>query len=114
MKLTTKIAIVFWTHFFVAVASHIFVVLMFGGVINLLVSAAALSFWDKSLMLGLTFYSGMYAVNHVTNHEGFCFLTDLENFYREQAQLPKVGCFTPRFYAKCAQMWNSLFRKKRC
>lgn len=115
MSLKTRIALVFWTHFLVALLSHVFVFFMFGGVMNLFLSASHLVFWDKALMLGLTFFSGMYAVNHVTNSEGFCALTDLENFYRRQAQVEEVGRFTPRFYRKCGAIWRrstSFLRKK--
>lgn len=115
MLVKNRVALVFWIHFMVALLSHVFVFLMFGGVLNLFISASHLAFWDKALMLGLTFFSGMYAVNHVTNNDGFCALTDLENFYRRQANMDEVGRFTPRFYRKCSAMWRratSFFRKK--
>lgn len=110
-----KIALIFWTHFVIAAASHIFVLLMIGGLISL-VSSATVDFWQKGLLFGITFYTGMYAVNHVTNEAGFCVMTDLENFYRKQAQLPTVGPFTPRFYKKCRQIsiiLTSKFRRKK-
>jgi hypothetical protein len=58
----------------------------------------------------------MYAVNHVTNSDGFCFLTDIENFYRKAEGLPQVGPFTPRFYSKCREIGSktaSLFKRKK-
>lgn len=88
---------------------------MSGGVITLIIGVNDLDFWIKGLLLGITFYTSMYAVNHVTNKDGFCVLTDLENFYRKQAGLPTVGVFTPRFYKKCrdiARAISFIFRRK--
>lgn len=110
-----KISTIFWLHFLVAAASHIFVVLIIGGVFKLLLTASALGFWEKGLLLGVTFYTAMYATNHVTNSQGFCFLTDIENFYRGEEGLEKVGPFTPRFYKKCREIGRSvasIFRRK--
>lgn len=101
MKNSTKISIVFWLHFIVAAASHIFVILMIGGTLKLLLSTGPMDFWVKGLLLGVTFYTGMYGVNHVTNSDGFCILTDLENFYRKKENKPFVGPYTPRFYSCC-------------
>lgn len=110
-----KISTIFWLHFLVAAASHVFVVLIVGGVFKLLLGAVALGFWEKGLLLGVTFYTAMYAVNHVTNSQGFCFLTDIENFYRKQENMPLVGPFTPRFYKKCREIGlgiASIFKRK--
>ena len=106
-----KIRSIFWTHFLVAAASHIFVVLIVGGVFKLLVaSSSALGFWEKGLMLGVTFYTAMYATNHITNSHGFCFLTDIENFYRRAEGIEEVGPFTPRFYKKCRDIGRGIAR----
>ena len=109
-----KIRTIFWLHFLVAAASHVFVVLIIGGIFKLLLTSSALGFWEKGLLLGVTFYTAMYAVNHITNSEGFCFLTDIENFYRRAEKIEQVGPFTPRFYKKCRDIgcWvASLFKK---
>lgn len=106
------ISIIYWTHFAVAASSHIFVILMIGGVVNLVIGAPSLGFWLKGLLLGMTFYSAMYAINHVTNKDGFCVLTDLENYYRKQENLPIVNQFTPRFYSMCRIIAHKFFRRK--
>lgn len=108
-----KISLIFWLHFLVAVASHFFVVMIVGGVFKLLLGVVALGFWEKGLMLGITFYTFMYATNHITNGDGFCFLTDMENFYRKAEGMDKVGPFTPRFYKKCRTMFNRTSIPKR-
>jgi len=95
------IAVIYWLHFAVAAMSHVFVVLMIGGAFTLVAATPLLGFWLKGLLLGITFYSAMYAVNHVTNKDGFCVLTDLENYYRKQESLPIIKEFTPRFYCQC-------------
>lgn len=110
------IATIYWAHFAVAAASHIFVVLMIGGVVSLVMGAPAIGFWLKGLLLGITFYSAMYAINHVTNKDGFCVLTDIENYYRKKEGLPLVKEFTPRFYKQCRVIVAgiaSLFKKGR-
>lgn len=104
------ISIIYWLHFAVAAASHIFVVLMIGGVVSLIVGVPSLGFWLKGLLLGITFYSAMYAINHVTNKDGFCVLTDLENFYRKQEGMPTVKEFTPRFYKQCRLIAAAIYR----
>jgi len=104
----TKIALVFWAHFAVALASHVFVILMIGGVLKLLLAASALSFWERGLMLGITFYTAMYACNHISNKDGFCVLTDLENHYRAADNTIKVGSFCPRFYSKLSDISKSV------
>jgi len=107
MRNNKLISIIYWTHFGVALASHIFVPLMIGGVISLVVGVSSLGFWIKGLLLGITFYSAMYAINHITNSDGFCVLTDLENYYRKQEGLSTVKEFSPRFYKQC----RTIFRK---
>lgn len=104
------IEIIYWTHFLVAAASHVFVVLMIGGVVSLVIGVSSLGFWLKGLLLGITFYSAMYAINHVTNKDGFCVLTDLENYYRKQENLPLVKEFTPRFYKQCRVIASTIYR----
>ncbi len=109
------VKLIFWLHWCVALMSHIFVILMIGGVFSIVLGTESLGFWVKGLMLGMTFYSAMYAVNHVTNKDGFCVLTDLENFYRVKADMPKVAEFTPRFYKTCRRMAANVqdfFRRK--
>lgn len=117
MSIKAKIALIFWLHFLVAAASHVFVVLIVGGALKMLLVAGGLGFWEKGLILGITFYTAMYATNHVTNSDGFCVLTDLENFYREKEGIDEVGPFTPRFYKKnydiCVKMMSTLRRNKR-
>lgn len=108
MSNKTKISITFWAHFLVASASHVFVLLMIGGCIKLVLATAALDFWVKGLLLGITFYTAMYATNHVTNHQGFCVLTDIENFYRRKEGMPEVDAFTPRYYRKCGSIISSI------
>lgn len=108
MKNTTKIAIIFWTHFAVAIASHIFIVLMTGGVLKLLLTVGPLGIWEKGLILGVTFFTGMYATNHITNSKGFCVLTDLENFYRKKEGIKLVDAFTPRFYRKIGKILSAI------
>lgn len=115
MSNIAKIRSIFWTHFLVAAASHVFVVLIIGGIFKLLLVSSALGFWEKGLMLGVTFYTTMYAVNHVTNSRGFCFLTDIENFYRRAEGIEEVNAFTPRFYKKCRDIGCAVLSKfKRC
>jgi hypothetical protein len=108
MSNKTKIAIAFWVHFAIATASHVFVVLMVGGVFKLALSTGILDFWIKGLILGITFYTAMYAINHVSNSAGFCVVTDIENFYRKKEGLPQVGPFTPRYYAKLRVIWYNI------
>jgi len=96
---------IFWSHVAVAAISLISVFLLLAGAFNLLWSSEDLSFWTRGMLFGLLFFAGMYGVNHVTNEDGFCVLTDLENFYRKKEGMPMVGRFMPRFY--------NLFRKRR-
>lgn len=99
-SLTNQVVIklIFWTHVFVAAFSHVAVFLLVAGAFNLLLASEGLSFWTKGMLYGLLFFSGMYGVNHVTNQDGFCILTDLENFYRGKEKMSPVGRFMPRFY----------------
>ncbi len=96
---------IFWTHAAVAATSHVAVFLLVAGAINLVITSEGMSLWTKGMLFGLVFFSFMYGVNHVTNKDGFCVLTDLENFYRRKENMPTVGQFMPRFY--------SLFMRKR-
>lgn len=111
----SKISATFWAHFIVATLSHVFVVLILGGLFKLLVSTSALGFWEKGLMFGIAFYTAMYAVNHLTNSQGFCVLTDIENHYRDVEKMEQVGPFTPRYYSKWRDIINfvkNLLRRK--
>ena len=92
---------IYWAYFIVAAASHIFVILMIGGTVSLAISTPVLGFWLKGMLFGIAFYSSMYAINHITNKDSFCVLTDLENHYRKQGRMPIVKEFTPRFYSHC-------------
>lgn len=104
--------LIFWLHFLIATLSHIFIILMPLGVIQLVVDNDNLGFFVKALLLGLTFYSFMYCVNHVTNGEGFCILNSLENSYRKKEGLSEVGTrFTPRYYKKWREVFKWLQRK---
>lgn len=94
----TMVKIAFWAHVAVATTSHVAVFLLVAGAFNLLLASEGLTFWTKGMMFGFLFFSGMYGVNHVTNQDGFCVLTDLENFYRKKEGMPLVGRFMPRFY----------------
>lgn len=106
------VKIIFWSHFLVAVLSHIAVLAMIAGAINMLINSEGMSIWTKGMMFGLLFYSGMYAINHVTNDEGFCVLTDIENIYRKKCGMPLIGKFTPRFYKQCSLIWRGIIRKQ--
>jgi hypothetical protein len=99
------VKLIFAVHVAVATTSHIAVFLLIGGAFNLMITSEGLSFWTKGMLFGLLFFSGMYGVNHVTNEDGFCVLTDLENFYRKKEGMPLVGRFMPRYY--------SLFSKRK-
>lgn len=113
MNNIVKIKLIFWTHFMVALASHIFIILIVGGVFKLLSATSLLGFWEKGLILGVTFYTAMYATNHITNSNGFCVLTDLENYYRKQERLPTVKEFTPRFYSQCRIIYKGILNALR-
>lgn len=72
-----------------------------------------LGFWRTGLMLGAAFFSCTYMVNHVTNDNGFCYLTALENYYREEYGKDKVDQFLPRFYDAIKEIPNCLKGDKR-
>ena len=103
-----KIKAVFWAHFLVAALSHIFAVLIVVGVFKMLLASTIFDFWTKGLILGVTFYTAMYAINHVTNNDGFCSLTYLENYLRKKEGIEEVGNFTPRFYRQLAIIYKWL------
>ena len=105
-----KSTAVFWVHWTVALLSHLAFIAILGGLINLLIGAVGLTFWVKALLFGITFFCAMYCSNHITNPEGFCVLTDVENALREKENLPQVGPFTPRFYNKTKEMYLVLVR----
>lgn len=104
----TIVKAIFWAHFAVGMLSYVSVFFLVAGCINLLWSAD-FSFWTRAMLFSLTFFAGMYGVNHVTNDNGFCVLTDVENYYRKLADMPKVGKFTPRF----SQTLRSLLKLKK-
>lgn len=66
--------------------------------------SSELGFWMSGLVLGATFFSSTYIINHITSVDGFCVLTSLENFYRKKEGLPAVGSFLPRFYRLCRRL----------
>lgn len=99
----TKIKIVFWLHFAFSLISHILIPVMLGGVVQVL-WGSGLGFWISGLILGATFFSCTYIINHITHEDGFCCLTALENYYRKEEGLEEVGDFLPRFYSKCKEI----------
>ena len=98
-----KIKIVFCTHFIFSLISHTVIPVMVGGVVQLL-WGSGLGFWISGLILGATFFSCTYIINHITHENGFCCLTALENYYREKEEMDKVNNFLPRFYKKCREI----------
>ena len=100
-----QIKIIFWLHFMFAAASHVLVPMMLIGTIELMITWQ-LGLWLSGLVLGATLFSVTYLVNHVSNPNGFCVLTDLENHYRREEGLSEVGSFLPRFYAKCKELFS--------
>jgi hypothetical protein len=108
------VRLIFALHMVVGFASYVAVMLLIGGAVNLLISSEGLSFWTKGMLFGLVFFAAMYAVNHVTNRDGFCFLTDLENFYRGRCGMPRVGRFVPRFWETIRSPFKDRCRKVPC
>ena len=104
------VKLIFWTHMAVGFTSHVAVFLLIGGAFHLFISSDDLAFWTKGLLFGLLFFSGMYGVNHVANQDGFCVLTDLENFYRKKEGMPTVGRFMPRYYSTLRSLF--CFKKR--
>lgn len=98
--------LIFLSHCAVAILGHILAVLMPIGIVNLLALNTTLDFWTKVVLLGATFFSAMYSVNHLGNSQGFCILTHLENHYRINAGMKEAGLrFVPRFY-KYIKTWK--------
>lgn len=104
----TKISIIFWSHFAVATISHFAIIATIIGMVSLVTSTIALPVAVKAMLFSIVFFVGMYCTNHVTNHEGFCVLTDLENFYRRKEGMPIVDAFTPRYYRKIGSIMSSI------
>lgn len=93
-------SLIFFAHCVVAIVSHAFALLIPIGILNIMLINNELDFWTKTVLLGATFFSMMYGVNHVGNSQGFCVLTHAENYYRRLAGLPEAPLrFVPRFYA---------------
>ena len=64
-----------------------------------------LGFFGTGAAIGVIFCCIVWGVNHVTDPDGFCYLTDLENIYRARTGMPPCGkAFNPRFYAKVRQI----------
>jgi hypothetical protein len=101
--------LIFALHWVVAFTGHIFLIIMPIGLFRLLFNNETLDFWVKGFLLGVMYMGMIYTVNHVSNSQGFCVLTDLENFYREKEGLPQAPKrFVPRFYSSCAALWKKL------
>ena len=63
------------------------------------------------LLLGLTYCAMVWGVNHVTNPNSYCYLTDLEQYYRRDAGMKENSdAFLPRFYGKCKQILKRDFK----
>lgn len=105
--------LVYATHWLVAALGHVFLIIMPIGLYRLMFSTEVLDFWVKGFLLGTMYIGMIYGVNHIGNHEGFCLLTNLENYYREKEGLnPAPKRFVPRFHKSCKNLWNRIF--KRC
>jgi len=104
-----KIKLLFWLHFMFALVSHLIMPVMLIGAVKILFDSQ-LDIWLSGLILGATFFSCTYLINHITNPDGFCVLTDLENYYRQQLGLSKVDRFLPRFYEMCKRIRKRNFR----
>lgn len=102
----TMIKLIFYAHMVVGTLSYIAVFLLISGAINLLVSSEGLSFWTRGMLYGLLFFSSMYGVNHVTNDDGFCALTHIENYYRRREGIAEVGRFMPRYTKQMKAIWT--------
>lgn len=107
---TIKVSsIVFWCHWLVALTGHLLAVTMPIGLFRLLWIQEIIDPWVKLFLLGVFYMGLLYTVNHVTHSDGFCILTDLENFYREkEGLLPASKRFVPRFYRKNRELWRYL------
>lgn len=69
------------------------------GVVRLILADDSMDFWVKGLFLGTVYFATTYGINHITNSQGFCVLTSLENYYREKANMPRASArFIPRFH----------------
>lgn len=93
-----KVKLIFFLHCLVALLGYAFMVIMPIGLFRLIVGTESLDFWVKGFLLGTMYMGMLYTANHLGNAEGFCLLTDLENYYRKQeglSQAPKR--FVPRF-----------------
>lgn len=107
--------VVFALHWLVALVGHLFLIIMPIGLFRLLFANETLDLWVKGFLLGIMYMSGIYAVNHVTNSEGFCVLTSLENACRKREGLPPAPKrFVPRFYDKCVAMGKWALSKVTC
>lgn len=106
----TIVKLIFYCHMVVGVLSYVAVFLLIAGAINLLISSEGISFWTRGMLYGLLFFASMYGINHITNDDGFCVLTNLENFYRAKEGLPRVGRFMPRFTATWRSLWKRIRR----
>lgn len=101
----------FWAHFLVATIGHLFLIIIPVGLFKLLWNTY-LDFWTKGLILGTLYIGIIYSVNHISSGDlGFCWLTYLENYYREQEHLPQVSKrFMPRYYKKWTEGFNWIKR----
>lgn len=102
-----KIAFFFWLHFVFASIVHVVTPIMLIGLVTTLINSE-LGFFTSGLILGCSIFSLQFIINHLTNPNSFCVLNDLENYYRDEIGLPRVGAFLPRFYTT----WNNLVKLK--
>lgn len=108
-NLPLRVRVIFWLHFLVALSAHVLIPIMAAAVIGIIIGQD-IGFLQSGLLIGLTFCAFIWAVNHVTNPNSYCWLTDLECFYRRQAGVNINGkAFLPRFYKKVNQILRRNF-----
>lgn len=112
MRNKLKIKIVFFLHFLFAVISHILAPIMIVGIFKVLF-VSDLGLMETGLILGATFFSATYIINHITHESSFCCLTVLENYYRNKEGMPEVGDFLPRFYKYCKILGSDIKEKSK-
>lgn len=94
----------------VCLAVHIFVPFMIISMLDL-IGSWELGFLRSGGLIGVTLCALVWGVNHITNPNGFCWLTHIENHYREKFKKGKCNKdFLPRFYSKCGQIFRGNFK----
>ena len=106
---TILIKITFWLHFLFALASHIVLPFMILGTAKLMMGLGDIGFLERFVLVGASFFSLTYLVNHITNKSSFCCLTVLENVLRDYEGMDRKGAFVPRFWKKCKQILDGNF-----